>query len=51
MSGNTYVGGSEEDPDERRQILATRANPGLLAAAIRDIAERQGVGTAATVSR
>ena len=65
-----YVGGSEEDPYERRQIPATRErvpqaqiltfpgghlttseHPGLLAAAIRDIAERHGVGTAATVSR
>jgi pimeloyl-ACP methyl ester carboxylesterase len=65
-----YVGGSEEDPYERRQIpathervpqaeiltfpgghLTTSEHPDLLAAAIRDIAERHGVGTAATVSR
>ena len=30
--------------------LTTSEHPGLLAAAIRDIAERHGVGTAATVS-
>src|SRR5712671_2227609 len=58
-----YVGGSEEDPYEHRQIQATRQrvpqaeiltfpgghlttseHPELLAAAIRDIAERHGVG-------
>jgi pimeloyl-ACP methyl ester carboxylesterase len=59
-----YVGGSDEDPYEHRQIPATRErvpqaevltfpgghlttseHPGLLAAAIRDIAARHGVGT------
>jgi pimeloyl-ACP methyl ester carboxylesterase len=59
-----YVGGSEEDAYEHRQIQATRErvpqaeiltfpgghlttseHPDLLAAAIRDIAERHGVGT------
>ena len=58
-----YVGGSDEDPYEHRQIEATRQrvpqasvltfpgghlttseHPGLLAAAIRDIAARHGVG-------
>jgi pimeloyl-ACP methyl ester carboxylesterase len=58
-----YVGGSEEDPYEHRQVDATRArvpsadvltfpgghlttseHPDLLAAAIRDIATRHGVG-------
>jgi pimeloyl-ACP methyl ester carboxylesterase len=62
-----YVGGSEEDPYEHRQIPATRERvpqaeiltfpgghlttseyPGLLAAAISDIAVRHGVGTRAT---
>jgi pimeloyl-ACP methyl ester carboxylesterase len=61
-----YVGGSDEDPYEHRQITATRErvpqaeiltfpgghlttseHPDLLAAAIRDIAERHGVGTPA----
>jgi pimeloyl-ACP methyl ester carboxylesterase len=65
-----YVGGSEQDPYEHRQIQATRdrvpvaeilafpgghlttsEHPDLLAAAIRDIAERHGVGTPATASR
>ena len=65
-----YVGGSDEDPYEHRQIQATRErvpqaeiltfpgghlttseHPDLLAAAIRGIAERHGVGTAAAVSR
>ena len=65
-----YVGGSDEDPYEHRQIQATRErvpqagildfpgghlttseHPDLLAAAIRDIAERHGVGTPATASR
>ena len=65
-----YVGGSEEDPYEHRQIQATRQrvpqaeiltfpgghlttseHPELLAAAIRDIAERHGVGTPAAASR
>jgi pimeloyl-ACP methyl ester carboxylesterase len=65
-----YVGGSDEDPYEHRQIqaarervpqaeiltfpgghLTTSEHPGLLAAAIRDIAERHGVGTPATASR
>jgi pimeloyl-ACP methyl ester carboxylesterase len=60
-----YVGGSDEDAYEHRQIQATRErvpqaeiltfpgghlttseHPDLLAAAIRDIAERHGVGTA-----
>jgi pimeloyl-ACP methyl ester carboxylesterase len=59
-----YVGGSDEDPYEHRQISATRErvpqaevltfpgghlttseHPDLLAAAIRDIAARHGVGT------
>jgi pimeloyl-ACP methyl ester carboxylesterase len=58
-----YVGGSDEDPYEHRQIPATRErvpqaevltfpgghlttseHPDLLAAAIRDVAERYGVG-------
>jgi pimeloyl-ACP methyl ester carboxylesterase len=62
-----YVGGSDEDPYEHRQIPATRErvpqaevltfpgghlttseHPDLLAAAIRDIAARHGVGTPAT---
>ncbi len=61
-----YVGGSEEDPYEHRQIPATRErvpqaeiltfpgghlttseHPGLLAAAIRDVAARHGVGSPA----
>jgi pimeloyl-ACP methyl ester carboxylesterase len=61
-----YVGGSDEDPYEHRQIAATRErvpeariltfpgghlttseHPDLLAAAIRDIAARHGVGAAA----
>jgi pimeloyl-ACP methyl ester carboxylesterase len=61
-----YVGGSDEDPYEHRQITATRErvsqaeiltfpgghlatseHPDLLAAAIRDVAERHGVGTPA----
>ena len=65
-----YVGGSDEDPYEHRQIQATRErvpqaeiltfpgghlttseHPDLLAAAIRGIAERHGVGTAAAVSQ
>jgi pimeloyl-ACP methyl ester carboxylesterase len=65
-----YVGGSEEDPYEHRQIPATRQrvpeaeiltfpgghlttseHPDLLAAAIRDIAARHGVGTPATAHR
>jgi pimeloyl-ACP methyl ester carboxylesterase len=65
-----YVGGSQEDPYEHRQIEATRQrvpgaevlafpgghlttseHPGLLAAAVRDIAARHGVGTPATTSR
>ena len=65
-----YVGGSDEDPYEHRQIqaarervpqaeiltfpgghLTTSEHPGLLAAAIRDIAERHGVGTPAAASR
>jgi pimeloyl-ACP methyl ester carboxylesterase len=65
-----YVGGSDEDPYEHRQIPATRERvpqaevltfPGghlttsehgdLLAAAIRDIAARHGVGTPATAHR
>ena len=60
-----YIGGSEEDPYEHRQITATRQrvpgaeiltfpgghlttseHPDLLAAAIRDVADRHGVGTA-----
>ena len=62
-----YVGGSDEDPYEHRQITATRErvpeahvltfpgghlttseHPDLLAAAIRDIAARHGVGAPAT---
>ena len=62
-----YVGGSDEDPYEHRQIPATRErvpqaevltfpgghlttseHPDLLAAAIRDIAARHGVGAPAT---
>jgi hypothetical protein len=65
-----YVGGSQEDPYEHRQIPATRQrvpqaeilafpgghlttseHPNLLASAIRDIAQRHGVGTPATASR
>src|SRR5260370_408919 len=65
-----YVGGSEEDPYEHRQIQATRQrvpqaeiltfpgghlttseHPDLLAAAIRDIAARHGIGTPATAHR
>ena len=65
-----YVGGSDEDPYEHRQIQATRQrvpgtevltfpgghlttseHPDLLAAAIRDIAARHGVGTPATAHR
>jgi pimeloyl-ACP methyl ester carboxylesterase len=65
-----YVGGSDEDPYEHRQIPATRErvpqaeiltfpgghlttseHPDLLAAAIRGIAERHGVGTAAVATR
>jgi pimeloyl-ACP methyl ester carboxylesterase len=65
-----YVGGSDEDPYEHRQIPATRErvpqaeilafpgghlttseHPDLLAAAIRDIATRHGVGTEATAHR
>jgi len=65
-----YVGGSDEDPYEHRQIQATRErvpgaevltfpgghlttseHPDLLAAAIRDIAARHGVGTTATANR
>jgi pimeloyl-ACP methyl ester carboxylesterase len=65
-----YVGGSDEDPYEHRQIAATRErvpeariltfpgghlttseHPDLLAAAIRDIAARHGVGTAATTAQ
>ncbi len=65
-----YVGGSEEDPYEHRQIQATRQrvpqaeiltfpgghlttseHPDLLAAAVRDIAERHGVGAPAAASR
>jgi pimeloyl-ACP methyl ester carboxylesterase len=65
-----YVGGSDQDPYEHRQIQATRErvpqatilsfpgghlttseHPDLLAAAIREIAERHGVGTPATASR
>ena len=65
-----YVGGSDEDPYEHRQIPATRKrvpqaevltfpgghlttseHPDLLAAAIRDIAVRHGVGTPAAVQR
>ncbi len=65
-----YVGGSDEDPYEHRQIRATRErvpqaevltfpgghlttseHPDLLAAAIREIAARYGVGTPATAHR
>jgi pimeloyl-ACP methyl ester carboxylesterase len=65
-SAALYVGGSDEDPYEHRQIPATRErvpqaevltfpgghlttseHPDLLAAAIRDIATRHGVGTRA----
>jgi pimeloyl-ACP methyl ester carboxylesterase len=61
-----YVGGSDEDAHEHRQLQATRErvpqaeiltfpgghlttseHPDLLAAAIRDVAERHGVGTPA----
>ena len=64
-----YVGGSDEDPYEHRQIPATRErvpqaevltfpgghlttseHPDLLAAAIRDVAERHGVGRPAAAS-
>jgi pimeloyl-ACP methyl ester carboxylesterase len=65
-----YVGGSDEDPYEHRQISATRErvpqaevltfpgghlttseHPDLLAAAIRAIASRHGVGTPAAAHR
>jgi len=65
-----YVGGSEEDPYEHRQIeaarqrvpqaeiltfpgghLTTSEHPDLLAAAVRDSAERHGVGAPAAASR
>lgn len=65
-----YVGGSQEDPCEHRQIAATRERvpqaevltfpgghlttserPDLLAAAIRDIASRHGVGAPASADR
>jgi pimeloyl-ACP methyl ester carboxylesterase len=65
-----YVGGSDEDPYEHRQVQATRErvpqarilafpgghlttseHPDLLAAAIRGVADRHGVGTAAAASR
>jgi pimeloyl-ACP methyl ester carboxylesterase len=65
-----YVGGSDEDPYEHRQIPATRErvpraevltfpgghlttseHPDLLAAAIRDIAARHGVGAPAAAHR
>ena len=65
-----YVGGSEVDPYEHRQIqatcqrvpqaeiltfpgghLTTSEHPDLLAAAVRDIAERHGVGASAAASR
>jgi pimeloyl-ACP methyl ester carboxylesterase len=65
-----YVGGSDEDAYEHRQIpavrervpeakvltfpgghLTTSEHPDLLAAAIRDIAARHGVGTASTAHR
>jgi pimeloyl-ACP methyl ester carboxylesterase len=65
-----YVGGSDQDPYEHRQIqaarervpqariltfpgghLTTSEHPDLLAAAIRDIAGRHGMGTAAGASR
>jgi hypothetical protein len=64
-----YVGGSDEDPYEHRQIPATRErvpraevltfpggqlttseHPDLLAAAIRDIAARHGVGPSARLT-
>jgi pimeloyl-ACP methyl ester carboxylesterase len=64
-----YVGGSDEDPYEHRQIraarqrvpqahfltfpgghLTTSEHPALLAAAIRDVATRYGVATAATAN-
>jgi pimeloyl-ACP methyl ester carboxylesterase len=64
-----YVGASDEDPYEHRQIqaarervpqaeiltfpgghLTTSEHPGLLAAAIRGIAERHGVGTPAAAA-
>jgi pimeloyl-ACP methyl ester carboxylesterase len=65
-----YIGGSDQDPYEHRQIQATRErvpqaeiltfpgghlttseHPDLLAAAIRGIAARHGVGTPATARR
>jgi pimeloyl-ACP methyl ester carboxylesterase len=65
-----YVGGSDEDPYEHRQIVAARErvpgaeilsfpgghlttseHPDLLAAAIREIAARHGVGTPAAAHR
>ena len=65
-----YIGGSDQDPYEHRQIQATRErvpqaeiltfpgghlttseHPDHLAAAIRDIAARHGVGTTATANR
>jgi pimeloyl-ACP methyl ester carboxylesterase len=65
-----YVGGSEEDPHEHRQIAATRQrvpeaeiltfpgghmttseHPDLLAAAIRRVATRHGVGAPATAGQ
>jgi pimeloyl-ACP methyl ester carboxylesterase len=65
-----YVGGSEEDPYEHRQVTATRErvpgaevfslpgghlttgeHPDLLAAAVRRVATRHGVGAAATDRR
>jgi pimeloyl-ACP methyl ester carboxylesterase len=65
-----YLGGSEQDPYEHRQIpaarrrvpqaeiltfpgghLTTSEHPDLLAAAIRGIATRHGVGTPATTHR
>jgi pimeloyl-ACP methyl ester carboxylesterase len=65
-----YIGGSDQDPYEHRQIPATRErvpqahvltlpgghlttseHPGLLAAAIRDIATRHGIGTPAAGRR
>lgn len=65
-----YVGGSDEDPYEHRQIpaarervpqaeiltfpgghLTTAEHPDLLAAAIRDIAARHGVGTPTSAHR
>jgi pimeloyl-ACP methyl ester carboxylesterase len=64
-----YVGGSDEDPYEHRQVAAARErvpqaevltfpgghlttseHPDLLAAAIRDIAVRHGVGTPASAT-